>query len=91
MASGLSLARFSVLPLGELMPKLGRVVILSRFGLVYGPNTVRSAWWYYLSPNDLSHNSRLLVPSLTWYLRLESLVFADLPLFSMDLIEGNSS
>ena len=44
IASGLSLALLSDLPLGRLTPKLGRVVILSRFGLVYGPNTVRSAW-----------------------------------------------
>ena len=44
IGSGLSLALLSVLPLEGLTPKLGRVMILSRFGLVYGPNIEGSIW-----------------------------------------------
>ena len=67
IASGLSLALLSVLPLGGLTPRLGRVVILSMLGLVYGPNSVRSTWVYSLSPKCLIQSSKLLNPSLTWY------------------------
>ena len=89
--SGLSLVLLNVLPLGGLTPTLGRAVILSIFGIVYGPNTVGSTSIYSLSPRVLIHSSRLLCLSLTWYLRFWSLAFAALQLFSMDLIEGNNS
>ena len=65
IVSGLSLALLSVLPLGGLTPRLGRVVILSMLGLVYGPKTVSSTWVYSLSPKVLIQSSRLLKPSLT--------------------------
>ena len=89
--SGLSLVLLSVLPLGGLTPRLGRVVILSIFGILYGPNTDGSTLRYSLSPRVLIHSSRLSCPSLTWYRRFWSLAFAALQLFSMDLIEGNNS
>ena len=63
--SGLSLVLLSVLPLGGLTPRMGRVVILSMLGIVYGPKTVSSTWVYSLSPKVLIHSSRLLNPSLT--------------------------
>ena len=58
--SGLSLVLFSVLPLGGLTPRLGRVVMLSIFGIVYGPKTVGSTLMYSLSPRVLIHSSMLL-------------------------------
>ena len=42
--SGLSLGLFTVLPLGGLVPKLGRVFILSIFGLMYGPKAEGSVF-----------------------------------------------
>ena len=65
-ASGLSLKRFRVLPLGGLTPRVGRVVVFSRFGWVYGPKSARSTFLYSISPRSLIHSSKLSCPSLTW-------------------------
>ena len=63
--SGLSLGLFRVLPLGGLVPKLGRVVILSIFGFMYGPNEDGSVFKYWKSPSCLIHNLTSSGPSLT--------------------------
>ena len=50
IGSGLSLGLFRVLPLGGPTPKLGRVMIFSIFGLVYGPKTEGHVLMYSGSP-----------------------------------------
>ena len=89
--SGLSLGLFKVLPLGRLEPKLGRVVILSIFDFVKGPNDDGSVFMYWKSPNCLIHSSTSFVPSLTWYLRFGCCFFFSLQFFSIDFIVGNNS
>ena len=76
MVSGLSLALLSVLPLGGLTPRLGRVVIFSMLGLVYGPKIVSSTWVYSLSPKVLcwlppyktkcSQPNEIFTPYICW-------------------------
>ena len=89
--SRLSLALLRVLPLGGLTPRFGRVIILSIFGSMYGPNTFGSTLRYSLSPSCFIHSSIFSWPSLTWYQRFGCIDFCLLQLVSIDLIDGNNS
>ena len=65
LASRFSLALFRALPGGGLTPSVGGVIVLSKFGRMYGPYVVSSTCLYSISPSCLIQSSMFLFPSFT--------------------------